>query len=182
MIPTSASTAREVSAVFFSFYTHDELRKVSVKQISNPQIFDALGHPEKGGLYDPALGPFEKGDNCTTCGLSYFSCPGHFGHIELVTPVFNPTTFATLYRLLKAKCLYCNHFRTSRVLVGFAWSDSLGRVRRCQSTHDQHEYLTYLSLLRLSSRFITLLRNTNCFRRVFSGKLWNWTTSSTAGP
>ncbi|KAI9026955.1 hypothetical protein DFJ74DRAFT_704381 [Hyaloraphidium curvatum] len=117
MIPTSASTAREVAAVFFSFYSHEELRKVSVKQITNPQIFDTLGHPMPGGLYDGALGPFERSDTCATCGLSYFSCPGHFGHIELVAPCFNPTTFATMYRLLKSKCLYCHHFRTSRVLI-----------------------------------------------------------------
>ena len=30
---------------------------------------------------------------CGTCGLRYRACPGHFGHIELAVPVYNPLVF-----------------------------------------------------------------------------------------
>jgi DNA-directed RNA polymerase I subunit RPA1 len=56
----SVPIGTEVDYVSFSFYEPSEIRKISVKQIFNPILFDALGHPTKGGLYDPALGPFQK--------------------------------------------------------------------------------------------------------------------------
>jgi DNA-directed RNA polymerase I subunit RPA1 len=45
----------------FSFYTNDEISKLSVKQILNPNAFDHLGNPTSGGIYDKALGvsPFD---------------------------------------------------------------------------------------------------------------------------
>jgi DNA-directed RNA polymerase I subunit RPA1 len=56
----SVPIGTEVSSVAFSFYEPTEIRKISVKQIVNPVLFDTLGHPTKGGLYDPALGPYQK--------------------------------------------------------------------------------------------------------------------------
>lgn len=48
----------EISAVDFGFYSTRDVENISVKQIVNPTVFDNLGHPTKGGLYDLALGPF----------------------------------------------------------------------------------------------------------------------------
>ena len=31
--------------------------------------------------------------SCATCGLLYVACPGHFGHVELPVPVYNPLVF-----------------------------------------------------------------------------------------
>ncbi|KAG4097968.1 beta and beta-prime subunits of DNA dependent RNA-polymerase [Neocallimastix lanati (nom. inval.)] len=106
---------KKVSSVSFSFYTSDEIRKLSVKQITNPVTLDNLGHPTTGGLYDLALGPYEREDSCHTCGLGYFECPGHFGHIELPVPLYNTIVFKTLYKLMQSLCFCCHHFRTGRV-------------------------------------------------------------------
>jgi hypothetical protein len=46
-----------ISSVSFSFLTTDDVRRISVKQITNPVQFDSLNQPNIGGLYDPALGP-----------------------------------------------------------------------------------------------------------------------------
>ena len=94
----------EVVGTAFSFYTPDEVRCMSVKELTCPQAFDNLRRPLPGGLYDPALGPTDRG-NCITCGLSYGNCPGHMGHIELAVPVYHPLLFATLFRLLRAVIL-----------------------------------------------------------------------------
>ncbi|KAI9502457.1 hypothetical protein BX070DRAFT_14210 [Coemansia spiralis] len=105
----------KVAGVSFTFYEPSEVRRMSVKQVVNPVLLDSLGNPTKGGLYDPAMGPFTKHHLCGTCSLSYFNCPGHFGHIELPTPVINPMMFDALYRFLQGCCPYCHRFTFNRV-------------------------------------------------------------------
>jgi DNA-directed RNA polymerase I subunit RPA1 len=46
------------SALSFSIFTRDEIQKLSQVKITTPLSFNALGHPLKGGLYDPALGMY----------------------------------------------------------------------------------------------------------------------------
>lgn len=45
-----------LSGLSFGIYSSQELKDLSVKEITNPQSFDILMHPASGGLYDPALG------------------------------------------------------------------------------------------------------------------------------
>ena len=42
--------SRRLAGVAFSYYTADEIRKLSVKEITNPIAFDALNRPLKGKL------------------------------------------------------------------------------------------------------------------------------------
>ncbi|KAI8987844.1 hypothetical protein BDF20DRAFT_814125 [Mycotypha africana] len=113
----SVPIGTEVDSVSFSLYEPNEIRKISVKQIVNPVLFDTLGHPTKGGLYDPALGPYQKTQICATCSQNHFNCPGHYGHIEIPIPAYNPMFFDNLYAILRGMCVYCNHFRISRALM-----------------------------------------------------------------
>ncbi|KAI0775964.1 beta and beta-prime subunits of DNA dependent RNA-polymerase [Trametes elegans] len=106
-----------VASVSFSFLTTEDVRRVSVKQIVNPVLLDELNRPNVGGLYDPALGPSDKQDICATCRLSYFSCPGHFGHIELPAPVFHPLFMVNAYHLIRGTCLFCHRFKVSRFVL-----------------------------------------------------------------
>ncbi|KAH9943303.1 beta and beta-prime subunits of DNA dependent RNA-polymerase [Epithele typhae] len=113
-----------VESVSFSFLTTEDVRRISVKQIVNPVLLDDLGRPNVGGLYDPSLGPSDKQDICATCRLSYFTCPGHFGHIELPAPFklsrFVLCKFVAKLRLLEfgflvaAKALDDMHYSTKR--------------------------------------------------------------------
>lgn len=45
---------------------------------------------------------------CVSCGLKATHCPGHFGHIELSVPVFNPMLFSIIYNLMKGSCIHCH--------------------------------------------------------------------------
>ena len=45
-----------VDGVKFRLYNKENILALSVKEITNPQTFDTLSHPNIGGLYDPALG------------------------------------------------------------------------------------------------------------------------------
>lgn len=90
-----------------------------MKEITSAVAFDELGRAVAGGLYDPALGTTEHKALCETCGLGYQECPGHFGHINLIVPVVNPILFKMLFKILQAKCWYCNHFRLREKVANF---------------------------------------------------------------
>ncbi|KAJ1364999.1 hypothetical protein KIN20_025203 [Parelaphostrongylus tenuis] len=69
-------------------------------RVRQTRTFDEVGHPIRGGLYDPAFGPLESRDRCETCNQYEIYCPGHFGHIRLDVPVFNPMLFAFCFNIL----------------------------------------------------------------------------------
>ncbi|TBU46604.1 beta and beta-prime subunits of DNA dependent RNA-polymerase [Dichomitus squalens] len=106
-----------VASISFSFLTTEDVRRISVKQIVNPVLLDELNSPNIGGLYDPALGPSDKNSICATCRLSYYTCPGHFGHIDLPAPVFHPLFMVNAYHLLRGTCLFCHRFKVSRFVL-----------------------------------------------------------------
>eukprot|EP00762_Andalucia_godoyi_P008421 ANDGO_04681.mRNA.1 DNA-directed RNA polymerase I subunit rpa1 len=100
-----------ITKVTFSVYDPSTVRSMSVVKITNPTALDRFGQPIQGGLYDAALGPIERRQLCSTCALGIDHCPGHVGHIDLGTPLYNPVFFSQLFRLVRAECLYCQHFR-----------------------------------------------------------------------
>ncbi|NXW88671.1 RPA1 polymerase, partial [Alopecoenas beccarii] len=99
--------------LFFSF----NFRKLSVKPITNPQYLDNMGNPAVNGLYDLALGPPDSREVCATCMQNFSNCPGHFGHIELPLPVYNPLFFDKLYLLIRGSCLNCHMLTCTRAVV-----------------------------------------------------------------
>lgn len=104
-----------VEAVHFSFMTDEEVRRHSVVKVTSPNLLDGLQLPVPNGLYDPAMGPLDHYSQCKFCCQS--NCSGHCGHIELVSPVYNPLLFNMLHNLLQRTCFYCFHFRASRAEV-----------------------------------------------------------------
>ena len=113
--------SKEIKSVSFSFYDQTEARKISVKRITQPVLFDQLNNPVQDGLYDPRLGPIERFQLCQTCHLSEKHCPGHFGHVELIVPVYHPMQFQQLTKVLRATCLNCCEFKMHKEKVrGYA--------------------------------------------------------------
>ena len=102
---------REARALQYGFYTANELRKLSVVQVTSSEQRDALDRPLPGGLYDPKMGPTDHYETCPSCGLDYSLCPGHIGHIDLALPAYSPVLFAEMLKLLKSKCFNCHRFR-----------------------------------------------------------------------
>ncbi|KAK3014927.1 hypothetical protein RJ639_009943 [Escallonia herrerae] len=120
--------SESVEAVRFSFMTDEEVRKHSVLKVTNPVLLNTMEKPVPGGLYDPALGPLDDQTSlrniclydhlsCKSCGQRAFFCPGHCGHIDLVSPVYNPLLFHMLQNLLNRTCFFCLHFRADRLQV-----------------------------------------------------------------
>lgn len=50
----------------------------------------------------------DKSYNCETCGSNFTDCAGHFGHIELVKPVFHVGFIETCKRIMRCICFNCS--------------------------------------------------------------------------
>lgn len=84
----------------YNFYTPDEIRSLSVLEITSNATFDEItNRGVDGGLHDMALGPCSEKDVCAHCGLGFLHCPGHIGHIEFSKPVYNPLLFDLVVRV-----------------------------------------------------------------------------------
>lgn len=103
----------EISTINCKLYSPAEIKAVSVKQIVESVAFDDLGRVVPNGLYDYSMGPspYDRAQDCETCGLTKFTCPGHFGHIELPVPVYNPFMMKILHNVLRSKCFNCHRFK-----------------------------------------------------------------------
>lgn len=98
----------DVNFASFSFMSTNEVKKLSVLEITNEASFDAFGNPVQRGLYDSSMGPLSLKEKCATCGLSFGECPGHCGHIELAVPVYHPFLFMHMFKILQRKCIACH--------------------------------------------------------------------------
>lgn len=56
----SAVATHSVVGTSFGFYSADEIRRLSVKQIVVSTALNRLEAPVLGGLYDPAMGPIDR--------------------------------------------------------------------------------------------------------------------------
>ncbi|XP_023107609.2 DNA-directed RNA polymerase I subunit RPA1 isoform X1 [Felis catus] len=117
MLGSKTMPWRRLQGISFGMYSADELKKLSVKSITNPRYLDSLGNPSVNGLYDLALGPADSKEVCSTCVQDFNSCPGHLGHIELPLTVYNPLLFDKLYLLLRGSCLNCHMLTCPRAVI-----------------------------------------------------------------
>jgi len=67
----------------FGILGDQEVRRMSVAEITSEHLLDRHGKPQIEGILDPRMGTTDRDENCGTCSCSYTECPGHFGHIEL---------------------------------------------------------------------------------------------------
>ncbi|XP_019937154.2 DNA-directed RNA polymerase I subunit RPA1 [Paralichthys olivaceus] len=108
---------RRLEGMSFGMYTAEEIRKLSVKTITNFRFLDGVGNVAPNGLYDLALGPADSKEVCSTCCQDFNMCPGHLGHVELPLPVYNPLFFDKLYLLIRGSCLACHMLTCPRAAL-----------------------------------------------------------------
>ena len=104
---------KKISKLEFNIFTNKEIKTYSAVSadpfgINLPESYEGF-EPKKGGLVDLRLGTCDPHLNCTTCGLNYLKCPGHFGHIELAEPVFHFGFLDHLRALLQCICTKCSN-------------------------------------------------------------------------
>jgi DNA-directed RNA polymerase beta' subunit len=95
-----------VSKVCFSLLTDAEIKKISVveviREVQN-DLSDVVGTP-----YDYRMGVTQPGKLCHTCMKDFTECPGHFGHLTLFEPFFNPHYICIISQILKTICTFCS--------------------------------------------------------------------------
>ena len=62
--------------------------------------------PEIGSVYDPRMGTATTGVKCETCQEDEWTCPGHFGYINLNMPII--LFYKQVVNMLKCFCFQCH--------------------------------------------------------------------------
>uniref|UniRef100_A0A673CFL5 DNA-directed RNA polymerase subunit n=1 Tax=Sphaeramia orbicularis TaxID=375764 RepID=A0A673CFL5_9TELE len=108
---------RRLEGMSFGLYSAEEIRKLSVKTITNFRFLDAVGNVAPNSLYDLALGPSDNKEVCSTCCQNFNNCPGHLGHVDLPLPVYNPLFFDKLFLMIRGSCLVCHLLTCPRAAI-----------------------------------------------------------------
>ena len=98
---------RAISSLQFGLLSPEEMRRLSVVEITKQRYFDHAA-PVEGGLYDLRMGTTMRQFKCQSCDLRFKDCPGHFGRIELATPVYHPLFLDMMIKVLNCVCLDCS--------------------------------------------------------------------------
>jgi len=108
MILQQQTPTHEVVGISFAPLSADEMARLSVVEIDNHETNERAVKDRGGTLNDPATGcTSDPTSVCHTCGEKAAVCPGHFGHIQLAAPVFNPVYVTHMLKLLRCVCWEC---------------------------------------------------------------------------
>lgn len=102
-----------LESIEFAVLTPEEVRSISVLQVTETDIYDDHG-AIKGGLRDTRMGPTAIGQNniCQVCDLSVAKCGGHFGCIEFPLHLYHINRIQEVISILKTRCRKC--FKTTK--------------------------------------------------------------------
>ncbi|MFQ5998063.1 MAG: DNA-directed RNA polymerase subunit A', partial [Candidatus Bathyarchaeia archaeon] len=110
-IETTEEITKVIKKIRFGVLSPQEIRKLSVVEAQEADTYDEDGAPISTGLMDERLGTLEPRTRCKTCGNTAAKCPGHFGHVELATPVLHIGFAKFIYELLTTFCSDCGRIR-----------------------------------------------------------------------
>lgn len=99
---------REIEELLFGIYSAKEIQKLSVCKVDSSKI-GGIDKNLYNTVYDPRMGTIENSVACETCGptSSPWTCPGHFGHIELSEPIVHPLHYKRVIDFLRCFCIKC---------------------------------------------------------------------------
>ena len=96
-----------IQSINFNIWTAEQIRKQSVIQITECSKTYHKSKAVENGLRDEKMGPLTLFEPCKTCGLKKPKCPGHFGHIELIRPVYHISWVTQIIYWLRCICVDC---------------------------------------------------------------------------
>lgn len=133
-----------VKEVVLGIWNPEDILNGSVCEVLTCETYEGQ-KPKVNGLFDLRMGTIEQGYTCETCHLDYRGCPGHFGHIRLVRPVYHMQFINVLMKIAKCFCYVC-----SECLIDFSpnseeWKDIKKKPMKTRFTH---VYKTYKDKLK----------------------------------
>lgn len=99
-------TISEIQAVQFGILSDKDVERMSVCPVRSSSL-----QVEEGSVYDIRLGSVTSDSLCGTCHENAWGCAGHFGHIDLNTPII--LFYRQVVTMLKCICLECHRFMAS---------------------------------------------------------------------
>lgn len=96
-----------IDKIRFGLMSPEMVKKMSVVEITRPELYDRDGYPIENGVMDSRLGVIDPGLRCRTCGGNIGKCMGHFGYLELAKPVVNVNYVKEIHQILTATCQNC---------------------------------------------------------------------------
>ncbi|KAI5152358.1 DNA-directed RNA polymerase III subunit RPC1 [Enteropsectra breve] len=104
----NSTRATSIQKISFHIMPPELIKKMSVANINTKMLYDIQTRkPNPGGALDLRLGVSTKTALCQTCNESIQSCPGHYGHIDLVLPVFHIGLIKPVMNILSSVCTEC---------------------------------------------------------------------------
>ncbi|KAH9411829.1 DNA-directed RNA polymerase [Ordospora pajunii] len=104
---------KQIKSIQFGLFSPEEIRNGSVVLVTHPEVMEN-GVPKAGGLIDLRMGTTDRMYLCQSCGGDSFSCPGHFGHIELTKPMFHVGYVSKIKKVLECVCFYCSKIKIAK--------------------------------------------------------------------
>ncbi len=102
---------KKISSIDFGILSPEEIRELGVIRVDKAELYDQEGKGFPGGPLDIRLGAPNNRDRCGTCNLKKYEdgvgCLGHFGYIELASPVYHPGFVKHVEKVLNAVCENC---------------------------------------------------------------------------
>ncbi|KAJ5614542.1 hypothetical protein N7528_008196 [Penicillium herquei] len=141
--PFSKAPLRTVKEIQFGLFSPEEIKRMSVVHVEYPETMvwpnskpipltvqamarlrnvsnrdtqqdEQRQRPRTKGVNDPRLGTIDRQYNCETCEEGPKECPGHFGHIELASPVFHIGFLTKIKKLLETVCHNCGKIKANQ--------------------------------------------------------------------
>ena len=104
---------QQAKYIQFGTLTSEQIEKLSVCEITKSS-HQGIDKNTDNTPYDPRLGVLENGGRCATCGENNFNCHGHYGHIPLPVPMFNPLFKIYVTKLLQCVCFSCANIKIKK--------------------------------------------------------------------
>lgn len=128
----------QITSIQFGILSDKDIVEQSVCIVDKPSLAT-----EPGSVYDMRLGSTQTDVKCETCHDDVWGCPGHFGHINLNTPII--LFYKQAVAMLKCFCFECHRLLCSKeelALAGKRSHDAIVRYvsemttcLRCKTPH-----------------------------------------------
>lgn len=117
----------QIGSIAFSLLSDEKIKSLSVTQISIADKTSA-----DNCVNSRKMGSTRREEICTYCKLQFPHCNGHYGHIELPTPIINPLFKRELVKVLSVLCHNCCNIRATYEYIESVGINKLPQDRRLQ--------------------------------------------------
>lgn len=100
---------KRISKISFSPINPSVIKKYSSCKVISTDLYTKNREPKFEGINDTRMGTTDHNIKCDTCQSEIDECPGHFGHIELCSPIYNPIFISKLVMILNVFCSLCSN-------------------------------------------------------------------------